>query len=231
MHLPPPDATSMPPHPRGTPHPTPGVGAPHGAVAPDTGFVQPERPLRAPPPLQLFSQAIRGPGPVLTGGIWFLASGMLLIAGVGVLLTAVALCTGDAWPMGGAQRLDEAPTASGGAPLTSAAPQARRGGRPDGPLGAPITLLLTANAAITEHHVFWLQEPRRLVVDMMGVGEAVAAPVTSPVHPLVKRVRWGRHDDRVRFVIEVAPEAHHHVEAAKDGATLAVTLYAQEASP
>lgn len=114
-----------------------------------------------------------------------------------------------------------------GAHLKGEKPSASPGFRPGGPLEQAV-VLLSADGPVGEHQHFWLDAPRRLVVDLMGVRQASRAPIIAPQHSLIKRVRVGRHEDRVRFVIEVAPEAHHHVVARADGSSLTVTLRAKE---
>jgi hypothetical protein len=161
----------------------------------------------------------RGPPgrPKIPNRAWWWAAGLLFAGGSAVLMVAV-------WLAGGV-RAQLAPSAN--RPGAAASPQAQAA--LPGP-SAAVTVLLSADAPIGEHHLFWLNEPRRLVVDLMGVGAAVAAPIVAPKHPLVRRMRWGRHDDRVRFVLEVAPQTHDAVQARPDGASLAVTLHPLEAA-
>jgi len=157
--------------------------------------------------------------------VWWWAAGLLFAGGAGVLLLALALADGVKGSLA-----DNAPASPHEGPQAGLAGPSSAPRRAVAGPQATVTVLLSADGAIGEHHLFWLEQPKRLVVDLMGVGEAVAAPIVAPKHPLLRRVRWGRHDDRVRFVLEVAPQVHDDVRVRPDGASLAVTLHALEAA-
>lgn len=168
------------------------------------------------------------PGPKLSNRAWLFASGVLFVTGATVFIAAGALALSDKW------RIDPVLSVKDDAPRAAAlvghgkAGQGAASAISSTATSTGATVLLSADAPIVGHHLFWLQAPRRLVVDLMGVHEALGAPVVAPSHPLVRKVRWAHHDDRVRFVIEVAPEAHEEVQAHVDGASLALTLHKRD---
>lgn len=96
---------------------------------------------------------------------------------------------------------------------------------------AAVTLLFSADGPIGRQEIFWMQNPARLVVDILGRKVAQVAPVVAPPHPWVRRVRVGQHADRARFVIEVTADVARHVSARADGSALAVSLYGPKDAP
>lgn len=66
-----------------------------------------------------------------------------------------------------------------------------------------VTLRLDRSAATLKS--FWLDDPRRLVVDVPGAHSMVDAGEQTLAGPLATRLRIGEHSDKVRFVIETAP--------------------------
>jgi type IV pilus assembly protein PilQ len=72
-------------------------------------------------------------------------------------------------------------------------------------------LELPTDGPVRQHVAFWLSKPRRLVVDVPGRRSRLARRLMKVDHPLVKRIRVGRHSKKVRFVIEtvdaVEPDA------------------------
>lgn len=220
----------QPPSPTHAPHSPIPQGGPQGAPPPSVGhlagvhgsgqqpppFDGPHGAARTRPAPKARARRL---GPQLSNRAWLLASGALFVSGATILIAAGALALGDTWRIDAAPRPEERSTAAAPTSVPAAGSVT----------ATPATVLLSAAAAIPSHHLFWLQGPRRLVVDLMGARAALGAPVVAPPHPLVKKVRWAQHDDRVRFVIEVAPGARDEVETRLDGASLAITLHGGDA--
>jgi hypothetical protein len=71
---------------------------------------------------------------------------------------------------------------------------------------------------------FWLDDPRRLVVDVPGAHSTVDAGEQSLAGPLATRLRIGEHGDKVRFVLETAAGVTAEVKASVSGSALVVKL-------
>jgi type IV pilus assembly protein PilQ len=71
------------------------------------------------------------------------------------------------------------------------------------------------------HAVTRLDE-RRLMIDIPGVASAIHKPVISVNHQMLKQVRLGYHDDRIRVVLDLAGSTTYSVEP--QGESLIVTL-------
>ena len=65
-------------------------------------------------------------------------------------------------------------------------------------------------------------DERRLMIDIPGVASAIHKPVISVNHQMLKQVRLGYHDDRVRVVMDLAGSATYSVEP--QGTNLIVIL-------
>jgi hypothetical protein len=86
--------------------------------------------------------------------------------------------------------------------------------------GGPATEIALANgSALQKPHAFWLDNPRRYVVDVPGKREAK----TPEAKGLVSKVRVGSYEDKTRYVLEVASNVHD-ARVEPRGNALIVTL-------
>ncbi len=94
------------------------------------------------------------------------------------------------------------------------------------PLGTPdrVEIALLVDGPPGEHTSFWLDNPRRLVVDVHGRKNGFAQRTLLIDHPLAKRIRVGQHPDKVRFVIETAPDVAPNASMHAKGEALVVAL-------
>ncbi|MEO1481246.1 MAG: PilZ domain-containing protein [Myxococcota bacterium] len=105
-------------------------------------------------------------------------------------------------------------------PATTAAPEVEAAASADGAQALladtrrGVTVELKADGPVETYTSFWLENPKRFVVDVQGRDSGLASPSESFAHPLVSRLRVGRHPDKVRYVLEVASQVTK-VEAAK----------------
>jgi hypothetical protein len=87
-----------------------------------------------------------------------------------------------------------------------------------------IELTLEVDRPVVSFKTFWLDHPRRLVVDILGAKSGFANDEYAIAGPLASRLRVGAHDDRVRFVIDAAAIAASDVSARPSGSTLVVGI-------
>lgn len=73
---------------------------------------------------------------------------------------------------------------------------------------------LRADGPADSYTSFWLENPKRFVVDVQGRDSGFESASVAFAHPLISRMRIGRHSDKVRYVLEVASEVVK-VEAAR----------------
>jgi Tfp pilus assembly protein PilZ len=79
-----------------------------------------------------------------------------------------------------------------------------------------------------EHHVaFWLDKPKRLVIDIPGQKSHFSKRDYPLDHPLASRLRIGTHPNKVRFVIETVDDVATGFKAAKRDGGLAIVLRRQ----
>ncbi len=83
---------------------------------------------------------------------------------------------------------------------------------------------LVTRDPVGEFRTFWLQGPRRLVVDVTGTASALARSEYVVDHPLVKRLRVGTYHDKVRFVLETTDAVAAEVQARAEGSVLYLHL-------
>lgn len=69
-----------------------------------------------------------------------------------------------------------------------------------------LKLTLPTDGKVAKHRSFWLSNPQRFVVDVIGRKAELARLSYDIDHPLAQRVRVGRHPDKVRFVVDTSPE-------------------------
>jgi hypothetical protein len=86
------------------------------------------------------------------------------------------------------------------------------------------TLVLTADGAVKDPHVFWMADPRRLVVDIPNRQSASDGKLFDLDHPIISRVRVGKHPDKVRFVIETGKDVTSAFSTRVQGNTVRVEL-------
>ncbi len=87
------------------------------------------------------------------------------------------------------------------------------------PAGDGVLVDLVADGPIEGAQAFVLEQPLRLVVDLPGMKSALANSQLPIDHALVKTVRVGQHDDKVRVVIDGAAEAKGFAEKSAPHAT------------
>jgi type IV pilus secretin PilQ/predicted competence protein len=80
------------------------------------------------------------------------------------------------------------------------------------------------NGPIGDYTAFKLQNPPRLVVDIMDVGNLYPSTTLDVGSPLVSKVRLGQHPDKVRFVLDVPTPDVPPYEIEKKENKLVVTL-------
>lgn len=87
-----------------------------------------------------------------------------------------------------------------------------------------VELALLTDGPINDHVSFWLDNPKRLVIDVFGRRSGFALKDYRIAHPLVKSLRVGSHHGKVRFVIETANDVSSQVKAKVSGSSLLVEL-------
>ncbi len=87
-----------------------------------------------------------------------------------------------------------------------------------------LALTLTTDGPVDTYKSFWLDSPRRLVIDVDGRKSALGSPDFAIAHALASRLRVGSHGDKVRFVIEAAEATSPHAQLRRDGDALIVEL-------
>ncbi len=94
------------------------------------------------------------------------------------------------------------------------------------PLGGAnqLELALPTDGPVDEHVAFWLENPHRLVVDVLGRQSAFEHVSYRVDHPLATRLRVGKYDHKVRFVIETTPGVAADVATRRQGNSLVVEL-------
>lgn len=83
---------------------------------------------------------------------------------------------------------------------------------------------LIGNGPIGDYTAFKLDNPPRLVVDIMEVGNLYPSTTVDINTPLVKKLRLGQHPDKVRFVFDVATPEVPPYEIARKENKLVVTF-------
>lgn len=94
------------------------------------------------------------------------------------------------------------------------------------PLGGPdhLELALPTDGTVDEHVAFWLEDPRRLVVDVMGRKSTFERATYDIDHSLASRLRVGKYGDKVRFVIETSPNVSTDVTTRRQDNSLILEL-------
>ena len=88
--------------------------------------------------------------------------------------------------------------------------------------GLDISLRVDRPAAT--YKTFWLDHPRRLVVDVPGVRNGLDGTDFAIVGPLASRLRVGTHEDKVRFVVYTAEKIGSAAQVHFHGITVLVSL-------
>lgn len=70
--------------------------------------------------------------------------------------------------------------------------------------GGAMVLRLQADKPIGRYKYFTLTDPSRLVVDLIGEWEQKSPGVKVPQNELFRRIRFGRHDNKLRIVADLA---------------------------
>jgi type IV pilus assembly protein PilQ len=92
----------------------------------------------------------------------------------------------------------------------------------DTPNGYLVTI--AADAEIKNYHPFTLQKPARLAIDFPSAACSVSRPLQNIKNSLVKTVRIGSADDKVRLVIDFTTSALPRYQIAKKGTDLMVMI-------
>jgi len=85
-----------------------------------------------------------------------------------------------------------------------------------------VELALLTDGPIDEHAEFWLENPQRLVVDILHRKSGFARLSYAIASPLVTKMRVGEHSDKVRFVIEASREASQEYKVRSRGNSLII---------
>ena len=102
----------------------------------------------------------------------------------------------------------------------------------DGAVGPPVLrdtahgveIVLRTDGPVSSYRTFWLEAPRRLVIDIPGV-ESLHRGLAFPMqHALVSLLRIGKYADKVRFVVETSDRVARKIEARPEGSDLVVLL-------
>ncbi len=92
-----------------------------------------------------------------------------------------------------------------------------------------MALALLADGDVGDYKSFWLDNPRRLVIDIPHRKNGFAKSDYVIDHPLAQRLRIGNHADHVRFVLETAETVRKEVKIEAKGTALAVVLRSADA--
>lgn len=87
-----------------------------------------------------------------------------------------------------------------------------------------MALALLADGDVGQHKAFWLDNPRRLVIDIPNRKNGFARSDYAIVHPLATRLRIGNHRDHVRFVLETSERVRKDIKVQAKGTALAVVI-------
>jgi len=87
-----------------------------------------------------------------------------------------------------------------------------------------MTVTLMTDGPVDEHVAFWLQDPKRLVIDIPGRRSAFDSDGYDIAHPLANKLRVGSHRDKVRYVIETDDMVDNAISAESKGNALFVTI-------
>ena len=98
----------------------------------------------------------------------------------------------------------------------------------DTPTGYQVTI--AADAEIKNYHPFTLQKPTRLAIDFPSATCSVSRPLQNIKNSLVRTVRIGSADDKVRLVIDFTTSALPRYQIAKKGTDLMVMIDAPRKS-
>jgi hypothetical protein len=90
------------------------------------------------------------------------------------------------------------------------------------PLGTrdSVELALLTDGPIDEHAEFWLDNPQRLVVDILHRKSGFSRLSYAIDSPLLTKMRVGDHSDKVRFVIETSREVSQEFKVRPRGNSL-----------
>lgn len=95
------------------------------------------------------------------------------------------------------------------------------------PLGSKngVEIALLTDSKVVDHVSFWLENPRRLVVDVFGAKSGFERHSYGIDHPLAKRLRVGNHPGKVRFVIETDKSVSSDIAVRPSGKSLLIELH------
>jgi type IV pilus assembly protein PilQ len=83
---------------------------------------------------------------------------------------------------------------------------------------------LVGDGSLSDYNGFHLSDPPRVVVDLFGVRGSEVKKEMRLNHPLVRKVRVGVHDGKVRVVFDLIPAGGVPYRIAAEGDQLAVTF-------
>lgn len=87
-----------------------------------------------------------------------------------------------------------------------------------------LELTLEADAPVEQHVTFWLDAPRRLVIDAPGRANGFEHLSYTVEHPLATKLRVGVHPNKVRYVIETHPDVSSDIVVRRHDAGLRLEL-------
>ncbi len=88
-----------------------------------------------------------------------------------------------------------------------------------------IELFLRADGDGTGMRHFWMANPRRLVIDLVGRRSGLGASVVELGHPLAQRLRAGDHSDKVRYVVDLGGDVEVTASLAERPGGVLVKLF------
>ncbi len=87
-----------------------------------------------------------------------------------------------------------------------------------------VELALVTDGPVADYKTFWLDSPRRLVIDITGRKSGFKNLEYPIDHALATHLRVGNHHDKVRFVVATSGAVSPHVSARAAGHALVITL-------
>ncbi|VAV82632.1 Type IV pilus biogenesis protein PilQ [hydrothermal vent metagenome] len=83
---------------------------------------------------------------------------------------------------------------------------------------------IITDGEVGNYNAFGLDDPTRVVVDIWGIDSSLYDDAVKVDSAILKQVRLGIHDDKVRFVFDSSSAAVPYYSIRKDGPSLVVTL-------
>lgn len=87
-----------------------------------------------------------------------------------------------------------------------------------------VRIVLVVDGPVVTHNTFWLENPKRFVVDVTGRATGFAQSSYALEGPMLQGLRTGRHPDKVRFVLDVDADVSSDVHAKVENNTVELTF-------